>query len=382
MNWLRKKLPANPTTVTGRMVGVATATALLAVVDSSLIPLLSQLIWVVIIAFLCGLLFRPKLVCRLKDLRLLVNGEVSTLELVVENTGGYPVYDVQLSFPYADYGLLIEKHTKAIGELASRGKCVVSFQVQAIARGEHSLPTLLIATSFPFGMFKFIRKQRIEGCLTVAPSFGYDAFDESLTHTGDTSLGALNSRRQRSLEYLGSLVYREGLPFRRWDFAAWARLGVPSIREFNETLEPTALIVVDAFKRRGSVDKDLEMLLSKAASAVASLDRQGVRIIIVVVGTDIEVVDGSNSSAQLDLLLRCMAKIAGTAEQPAWPDVWHSLHEMQDPEWDLFCFLRSDHAGDSLLSTNELGTLDSAIHWTPDRRIASLSESKDRRSGV
>lgn len=382
MNWLRKKLPANPTTITGRMVGIATATALLAVVDSSLIPLLSQLIWVVIICFVCGLLFRPKLVCRLKELPLLMNGEVSAVELVVENTGGYPVYDVQLSFPYADYGLQFEKQTKAISALSSRGKCIISFQVQAVARGEHSLPTLLIASSFPFGMFKFIRKQRIDGCLAVAPSFGYDTYDESLTHTGDTSVGDLNSRRQRALEYLGSREYREGMPFRRWDFAAWARLGIPSIREFNEAQESTALIVVDALKRRGSIDKQLEMLLSKTATAAVSLDRQGFRIILVVVGEVIEVVDGSSSPDQLDLLLRCMAKIAGSADQPAWPDVWHNIQDMLDPDWDLFCFLRSDHAANSSLNSSELGTLDSAIHWTPDRQISSLSESADRRVGT
>ncbi len=331
MNWLRKKLPANPTTITGRMVGIATATALLAVVDSSLIPLLSQLIWVVIISFVCGLLFRPKLVCRLKELPLLMNGEVSTVDLVVENIGGYPVYDVQLSFPYADYGLLLETQMKAIGVLSLRGKCTISFQVQAVERGEHSLPTLLIASSFPFGLFKFIRKQRIDGCLAVAPSFAYDTLDESLTHKGDMSVGDLNSRRQRSLEYIGSREYREGMPFRRWDFAAWARLGVPSIREFNEALEPTALIVVDAFKRRGSIDKHLEMLLSKTATVAVSLDRQGFRIILVVVGEVIEVVDGSGNPDQLDLLLRCMAKIAGSADQPAWPAVWRNIQDMLDP---------------------------------------------------
>jgi uncharacterized protein (DUF58 family) len=382
MNWLRKKLPANPTTITGRMVGIATVTGLLAVVDSSLIPLLSQLIWVVIIAFVCGLLFRPKLVCRLKELPLLMKGEVSTVELVVENAGSYPVFDVQLSFPFADYGLLFESQPKAIGELASRGKCIISFQVQATARGEHALPTLLIASSFPFGMFKFIRKQRIDGCLVVAPSFGFDTYDESLTHTGDTSVGDLKSRRQRSLEYLGSREYREGMPVRRWDFAAWARLGVPSIREFNEALEPTALVVLDVFKRRGSIDNNLETLLSKAASATVSLDRQGFRIILLVVGAHIEVVDGSRSLDQLDLLLRCMAKIAGSTDQPAWPDVWHNVQDMLDPDWDLLCFLRSDHAGDSPLNSSEHGALDSAIHWTPDRPIASRSESANRRVGA
>ena len=51
--------------------------------------------------------------------------------------------------------------------------------------------------------------------------------------------------RGDSWEYLGSREYQVGMPVRRWDYGAWARLGKPVVREFEEHSRSRACVLVD-----------------------------------------------------------------------------------------------------------------------------------------
>lgn len=375
MKWLIKYLPANPSTITGRMLGIATVTAVLAVVDSSLIPLLSQLIWLVVVAFVCGLLFRPKLEFQLTSTQMLVNGQSSEITFLVTNAGNYQAYDVQLSFPFSDFGLMFDAQPSPISELAAHDQVLISFKVQATARGEHRLPTIYVSSNFPFGMFRFISKQRTETQLAVAPQYHLETYEEMLSSGADSSFDQQSSRRERALEYIGSREYREGLQVRRWDFAAWARLGIPTIREFNKAHEPTALILIDAFQKfRGKPDDDLELLLSKSATAAMSLDRSGYRVILVVVAENTEVIDGHGDGDQADLILRSLAKVNGCTRQPMWWDVWDTVQATIERDWTLLFFLRSDQSVNPLTDSDLI--FDAKLDWTPERPVDTLQVKK------
>jgi len=328
----------------------------------------------VIIAFVCGLLFRPKLEFQLTSSPLLVNGQTSEIAFSVRNAGSYPVYDVQLSFPFSDFGLMFDTQPRTISELATREQVMISFKVQATARGEYRLPTIHITSNFPFGMFRFISKQRMESQIAVAPQYHFGIYEETLGSGVDSSFEQQNSRRERALEYIGSREYREGLQVRRWDFAAWARLGIPTIREFNRAHEPTALILIDGLQTfRGKLDSDLEALLSKSATAAMTLDRSGYRVILVVVAESIEVIDGHGNGEQADVILRNLAKVNGCTKQPIWFDVWETVQATIERDWTLLCFLRSDQAINAPTKSDNM--LDAMIDWTP-ARSANPSEEQ------
>lgn len=97
--------------------------------------------------------------------------------------------------------------------------------------------------------------------------------------------------------YVGSLEYRAGMPVRRWDFASWARLGRPILREFNSAAKQTVTVFIDTTPvesdaavtpmsrwRRYADDEDasLERLLSIASAGLETLVGANVQVRLVV----------------------------------------------------------------------------------------------------
>jgi uncharacterized protein (DUF58 family) len=87
-----------------------------------------------------------------------------------------------------------------------------------------------------------------------------------------------------ALDYTGSREYQVGMPVRRWDFASWARLGRPIIREFQSPSVQLVTLIVDTAcdnptrARHDSQNPLLERVLSLAATAVLSLTQRLVRV--------------------------------------------------------------------------------------------------------
>jgi len=360
------KLPANPFTVTGRMLGIATTATLLAVVDSSLAPLLSQLLWLVILAFICGLLFRPRLTLRLCTTPLLINGQRFQVAMILENTGRLAAYDLTCEFPSSLRGLELITRSVAVEALAAGAQTIIHFEIQATARGEFALPSLQIASLFPLGMFRFISHHAIAERLAVAPRYQHELHSEWMRHFGDASAIPQLLQREKALEYIGSREYREGMSVRRWDYAAWARLGSPAVREFDEAEEPTLVIVVDVLHRsKADVDEALEALLCKVAAVVVALDQHRFRLVLIQVAESVVLSDHQGGNAQAESLLRELARVVGAVHQAPWPDAWAAAAEITRGNAPVACFLRSDRQDFSriLPAVGEMPAL--IVEWTP-----------------
>lgn len=152
-------------------------------------------------------------------------------------------------------------------------------------RGWHPLPDVTVEGYFPFHLFRSVSVASPNRRIAVAPR----AVDDPADIVGrqiEQAMRDLQHRLQSSaagagdlMNYVGSHEYRPGMPVRRWDFASWARLGKPIVREYSPPSVPTIRLLIDTADERGAGGSaGLERLLQLAATAVNILARGQCRL--------------------------------------------------------------------------------------------------------
>ncbi len=144
-------------------------------------------------------------------------------------------------------------------------------------RGIHDLPAISVESMFPFHLFRSTRRLRAVTQIAITPRL-MTGDDDPLAKALLDTLGGWSYRLLAgdALDYTGSREYQVGMPVRRWDFASWARLGRPIVREFQSPSIQSVSIIVDTGGLENDADA-LERLLSLAATAVNDLSRKQVR---------------------------------------------------------------------------------------------------------
>ena len=161
----------------------------------------------------------------------------------------------------------------------------------------------------------------------MAPGFESVSISSVRNDGGSQDMAELAGvrRRQSMLEYVGSREYRPGMPVRRWDFASWARLGHPAVREFSEGRDSLAVLVVDALRRQ-PVDESLESVLSRAAAIVDQLALElDQNVVLAVVADRLYLCDTREYPNPFHELMCTLAGVAGAREQTDWPEAWHEV---------------------------------------------------------
>jgi len=270
-----------------------------------------------VLGFAANRIFRPRLTVEMVTPLAAVAGEMVSIKVHVRNVGWLPALQCQLTIRLSDEFGAVESAATAPGlnggstghqrvelpGLGSGQRFETNFVLKANRRGVHRLPPLVCVSTFPFHLFRVSKTYRGDQRITVTPrpltrDDGDQAFE--LVH----SIGAWTRRLLAgdSLEYTGSREYTVGMPVRRWDFASWARLGRPIVREFSATSIQEVELIVDTSRavsspdRRSAagrlrrskpvVDESLERLLSTAATVIGELTDLGIRIRLTVTGQE------------------------------------------------------------------------------------------------
>ncbi len=370
---LAKSMPKNVLTVSGRMMTIALAASLFAIVDSSLAPLISNLFWLLLTAFCIGLLFRPQLKFHLATDVLVANGEHGSIRIAIQNTGGSPAYDLEFFADAVGMGYALGNCQHSVSLIPTGGKVVLEYPFLANQRGEHPLPRIRFTSCYPFGLFRFGGRYELIGQVLVAPStrsLDIEANATSVEHSMDKALATITPRTS---EYLGSREYQTGMMVRRWDFAAWARHGSPAIREYGDAGESIVAIFVDAYSTTGSnVDADLETLLSKVASSVVSLWRGGHHLLLIIAEDSLRIVDSRSVLDAQAEMLKQLARVKGSARSDrTWREGLQYLSGLQPEASDLvMCFARRDHS--AILT--DIGQLERSSNWMLDWTPSSSSQ--------
>lgn len=400
---LRDGALQNPFTAAGRVFAIATAFCLLAIVEDSLSGLLSYLFWALAICFLCGYVFRPKLAVQVGKLELFHVGDRVHVPLTIVNAGRLPAYDVCLSLVVDrdNFVPLAEFHEL---ETLSPGQSVtVHLPLQAMRRGCHPGPDLLSKSYFPFAMFSFNRSYRLNYSVAVAPSIKVEDVLGDLGAREPLKSGA-GSRNVQGLcpypaavsvdtgyEYVGSREYQSGLAVRRWDFASWARMGKPAVREFSESCETFVVVVVDCVRsgRTNSRDASLERTLTEAATALSQLLSMGRSVIQFTI--EDRVAWTESFANQPDACMRHLAEVVGSREQMDWLEAIgqirgqvHSLQQLSDfvaVEWIVVVSEDNEAANLALENLSDHGETPSVLiagqpHGS-GREFAAANAEKD-----
>ena len=185
-------------------------------------------------------------------------------------------------------------------------------------RGVHLLPDVVVTSMFPFHLFRSSRLFRSETRIAVTPRL-LSGDEDTLARALLNTLGGW-SRKLLSgdaLDYTGSREYEVGMPVRRWDFASWARLGRPIVREFQSPSIQMVTLIVDTSIGEDSLTQDredqplLERVLSFAATAVIDLTRKTIRVRMYVTSESPSSFDAVGSSQSIpdseSLLIRLAA---------------------------------------------------------------------------
>lgn len=135
-------------------------------------------------------------------------------------------------------------------------------------RGVHPLPPFQITSTFPFHLF-YCRKAvdtRTQIAVTPAPLSPEDdpASRVMLAAIGDWAKQLVSGA---AVEYIGNREYQEGVPVRHWDFASWARLGRPIVREYQSPSVQAVTLIVDTSLTADSTAKPFGRAAARAASA-------------------------------------------------------------------------------------------------------------------
>ncbi|TWU02333.1 DUF58 domain-containing protein [Stieleria varia] len=161
-------------------------------------------------------------------------------------------------------------------------------------RGLHSIPPLHIDSMFPFFLFRDHQSVPSDAQIAITP-IPLRGDEDPAARMLLSSVGDWTKRLTMgsAIEYIGSREYQTGMPVRRWDFASWARLGKPIVREYHAPTVRTVTLVVDCAiameatktlsKREKQTqaeqrDLTLERLYSLAATAVVDLMAAGIEL--------------------------------------------------------------------------------------------------------
>ena len=318
MRWVQSQFPTfkrlfgvwrDGLTSTGKtMAGVAVlCLPTLATLDSPLFVLFSTLLSLLVFTGITGYWFRPRLDVQIITPSEGVQGEA--IDLVVRLhfllARMAPVLTVQLvDLPTSWTGTLVQG---SVTQYRNARTARVPMKVIATRRGLFTLPKVRVTHTFPFGLFRFHKLYSPLGTFVVVPTYrplaNFDLSQGDSRYAGereipDALLGDCG-------DYFGSREYVPGMPVRRWDHRASARLGYPVVREFTDPHHLTAAIVADTTP--SPAPDSLEATISLSAALSEALTEENYRIVSLATGDGVQDLSQLGTSGQHDAILRALA---------------------------------------------------------------------------
>ena len=309
--WRYKMTP--PGKLLTAMIGVASVGTI--TVEVPIYQICCAFLGLIFAAELTGSLLRPRLAVSPRWPATMTAGEETTVPVRLRNTTWRPALEIMLTLLERPRSL---RHTN--GELMldriGRGEeTELPLRLRARSRGRLTLPAVDAHSTFPFNLVRIPGGQSETHELLVRPAFAplrltrlpSDAFAE----VGEYSP---SGRSGESIEYLGNREYTPGEPVRRLDVRAWARVGHPVVREYQDEQGSRLGIVVDTrlpAKRRKAAAERMEAAISLAAGIAASLLDTGYDVGLLATGTDLYAFDRSETD-RLDTVLDLLGEIEPT----------------------------------------------------------------------
>ncbi len=239
-------------------------------------------------------LYRPKLVVQAICPRHWIQRQTRVVQLELRNRSRLPVYDMEVQIqPEAGLWEVVDAPPR-IPVLVARATMTLPVTLRPLRRGLQRLPCLQATTCFPLQLVRRSEQVRIGRQALILPFYHplrNCHLAENIPHDARGQVLAMQSVGLTG-EYVGSREYQPGIPVRKWDYASWARLGQPVVREFSEPRHPCVALIVDtslAPEQSGQADpvRELEAVISLAAALSEVIIAHGNRIELLVLGNQV-----------------------------------------------------------------------------------------------
>ncbi len=249
-----------------------------------------------------------------------VAGTPFQAKMILSNPGRFPALELDVATKLVNRDqskrlnpFEVRFSGRSIPMIQPGGRDSLNANLLCQTRGIHQLPDVLVTSWFPFHLFKYTRRVETSASIPITPKL-LTTDDDMAANGMLDSLGNWTRKLLSgdALDYTGSREYVSGMPVRRWDFLAWARIGQPIIREYQSPSVRTVAFIVDTATESnlaGGREQStvlLERVLSLAATAVEHICRQPIQIRLFVTGHD-DSIHAESRTDRESLLIRLAA---------------------------------------------------------------------------
>jgi len=264
----------------GRVILRGTGFVLLASLVVPSFGVLSILVSVCLVAIGVGLIFRPRIQIEGNLPDRIISGQATHLTYTLKNTGRFCAYSLRTRFHSLPGTIEPVGDAPAISRLRPGETARVTLTIRPKRRGHHRIGWPTCESSFPFNLFRLGTLQRQQETLLVLPAFAWLRVPlQYVSRHVNTSNLRPAGRAGGSPEYIGSRPFVSGDSPRRIDVRAWARLGAPATKEYDDDLDDYAAFVLDTRvpecrrKSKSGEIEELEAAVSLCASVAYTIHR-------------------------------------------------------------------------------------------------------------
>ncbi len=278
-----------------------------------------------------GTLFRPHLEVRCQlparaTQGIPLRGVVSTT-----NRGWLPVFDLMVGL-FEMVSVVKQLHgARVLASLKSGESVELPVELLPTRRGRHELGHVHVHSTFPLNLMRFGGGKTPLPMLIVLPAYqSLDHIELPLgTRCRPTHPAPLVGARGDSPEYVGNREYVLGEPAVRLDFRAWARLGRPVVREYQDEYSFRSALLVDSYRssaRPSESDDALEAAISLTAAIGEAMRAREVVVDLLVAGPEVYLFRTPRVDARFDSLLEILA-VTDTTDVDPFPELIDHLSQ-------------------------------------------------------
>lgn len=271
-----------------------------------------------------GMLLRPRLRVGGVFPEKVVAGETALGQVSIENAGFLPACDLMCGFFPVPAGIRHMNADLMIRSLPRGAHETLPVSLLAERRGEYLLPDLYVHSTFPLNLMRFGRAAVSARKLTVVPAFHrLEHLEIPISYRYQQGGILLDSRSGNASEYVGNREYVAGEPTRRLDFRAWARVGKPVVREYQDEICSRVALVLDTHlpwrfpAPRPESISSIEAAISLTAAVADALDQLGTTVELFAAGPELFFFHASTGDAtHFDSILDILAAVEPTRHNP------------------------------------------------------------------
>ncbi len=291
-------------------------------VDAPIYQVFCVLLGLLMVCEPIGILFRPQI-----DLhgRLPSQARVDepfTGEVVMVNKSWKPAFDLMAGLFGLPQSVELLSGDRYVSSLGRGEAATLPVTLVAHRRGVYRLPPLHVHSTFPFNLMRFGGCKLPPQSVTVVPAYhSLENIDFPLSQRYQPGGVLVAANVGDSMEYIGNREYTPGEPARRLDFRAWARLGRPVVREYQEEYSCRVAVILDTFVpgRRwfgSSESASLEAAVSLTAATAEALSTGDLLIDFFAAGPHLHVFRSTGHQSSFDSVLDILASVSPSRSDP------------------------------------------------------------------